>query len=210
MYLIKRIIQLYTLIFILGLIYISYKVSSTPNIDVILLQVATTISKNNSRNRLNNTKQWLAQKKLKYLGFGKKCYLKSPKEEINGPAILSVLAHSTGGAEQVDKNISLELIRDFHKLGCSVNDQRKSGITPLQSAIIFGQIEFVELLIELGADIDLVVTGLNKTNGMNAIELTRYLITINKEKQLGEIPINTYMTILTILMKKKMELANSK
>jgi len=108
-------------------------------------------------------------------------------EEISSLQVLLTASDSTHG---ICDNEILSLFGQYIKRGVPIDYQGSNGFTALHEAIIFSKVEFVRLLIENGADINIKVNRKNKkSNGMGALEFTKLIRSQTSDPNLKEIEI---------------------
>ena len=105
--------------------------------------------------------------------------------DISAPHVLLTASGGTGG--KCDKEI-LELLKHYIEHGAPLNYYDSLGYTALHLAVIFKKANFVRLLLENGANINLKVNNKkSKINGMSSIEIATLFSKKNNSKDLQTI-----------------------
>lgn len=100
------------------------------------------------------------------------CHIKS--KNTDSPLIVYLVKGYD--LEVTDDQRFLSEIRQAVERGCDINEPASDGLSPLNTAILFSQLEVIDEIIALGARPDLVIDSPKKSiSGKNSFEFAEWL-----------------------------------
>lgn len=111
------------------------------------------------------------------------CHIES--NNISSPLIVYLVKGYD--LEITNDQIFLSEIRDAVERGCDVDEPDSDGLSPLNTAILFSQLEVIDELIVLGAKPNLVINSPKKSiSGKNSFEFSEWLAINDPSKKRNE------------------------